>query len=83
MGRPPDVTNGLFLLPQWDQRAGAGRGEALVGRVSFCRFRDPSPDALTPDEAILCRFRNDRKAAGQGEALFADGGGRWMRRAFW
>lgn len=42
--------------------------------MSFRRLCDLSLETPTPDETTLCRFRNDLKAVGLGEALFAEVG---------
>src|SRR3954468_9823708 len=74
-GRPPYAPLGMFkalLLQQWYGLSDPGLEEALLDRVSFRRFCGFALDAQTPDETTLCRFRNDLKAAGLGEPLFAE-----------
>lgn len=74
-GRPPYPPLAMFkalLLQQWYGLSDPGLEEALLDRVSFRRFCDLPLDGATPDETTLCRFRNDLKAAGVGEALFAE-----------
>ena len=44
----------------------------MLDRVSFRRFCGLSLEGATPDETTLCRFRNDLKASGLGEPLFAE-----------
>ena len=74
-GRPPYDPLSMFkalLLQQWYGLSDPGLEEALLDRVSFRRFCGLALDAPTPDETTLCRFRNALKAAGLGEALFAE-----------
>jgi transposase, IS5 family len=76
-GRPPYAALSMLkalLLQQWYGLSDPGLEEALLDRVSFRRFCDLALDAATPDETTLCRFRNALKAAGLGEALFAEVG---------
>src|SRR4051812_45499955 len=61
-----------LLLQQWYGLSDPGLEEALLDRVSFRRFCGLALDGATPDETTLCRFRNDLKAAGLGEPLFAE-----------
>lgn len=74
-GRPPYRPLAMFralLLQQWYGLSDPGLEEALGDRVSFRRFCGFALDERTPDQTTLCRFRNDLKAAGLGEALFAE-----------
>lgn len=74
-GRPPYAALAMLkalLLQQWYGLSDPGLEEALLDRVSFRRFCGFALDADTPDETTLCRFRNDMKDAGLGEALFAE-----------
>jgi IS5 family transposase len=74
-GRPPYPPLAMFkalLLQQWYGLSDPGLEEALLDRVSFRRFCGLALDGATPDETTLCRFRNDLKAAGLGEPLFAE-----------
>ena len=73
-GRPPYPPLAMFkalLLQQWYGLSDPGLEEALLDRVSFRRFCGLSLEGATPDETTLCRFRNDLKASGLGEPLFA------------
>jgi IS5 family transposase len=74
-GRPPYSAVAMFkalLVQQWYGLSDPGMEEALLDRVSFRRFCGFGLDAATPDETTLCRFRNGLRAAGLGEALFAE-----------
>ena len=74
-GRPPYPPLAMFkalLLQQWYGLSDPGLEEALLDRVSFRRFCGLSLEGATPDETTLCRFRNDLKASGLGEPLFAE-----------
>lgn len=74
-GRPPYQPLCMvraLLLQQWYGLSDPGLEEALGDRVSFRRFCGFALDAATPDETTICRFRNDLKAAGLGEALFCE-----------
>ena len=73
--RPPYPPLAMFkalLLQQWYGLSDPGLEEALLDRVSFRRFCGLSLEGATPDETTLCRFRNDLKASGLGEPLFAE-----------
>jgi IS5 family transposase len=75
VGRPPYAALAMFkalLVQQWYGLSDPGMEEALLDRVSFRRFCGFGLDAATPDETTLCRFRNGLRAAGLGEALFAE-----------
>lgn len=74
-GRPPYPPVAMvraLLLQQWYGLSDPGLEEALLDRVSFRRFCGFALDESTPDETTICRFRNDLKAAGLGDALFAE-----------
>lgn len=74
-GRPPYRALAMFralLLQQWYGLSDPGLEEALGDRVSFRRFCGLALDERTPDQTTICRFRNDLKAAGLGEALFGE-----------
>ena len=57
LGRRPTAVFDLLpmfkapLLGSWYGLWGPGRGEALLGRVSFLRFYGLALDASTPDES--------------------------------
>ena len=75
VGRPPYDALRMFralLVQQWYGLSDPGLEEALGDRVSFRRFCGFALDEATPDETTICRFRNDLKAAGLGDALFAE-----------
>ena len=74
-GRPPYPPLAMvraLLLQQWYGLSDPGLEEALGDRVSFRRFCGFALDEASPDETTICRFRGDLKAAGLGEALFAE-----------
>lgn len=74
-GRPPYRPLSMvraLLLQQWYGLSDPGLEEALGDRVSFRRFCGFALDEASPDETTICRFRNDLKASGLGEALFSE-----------